>query len=1205
MRKKLSNGFYVILMVALLWVAFYGLLLNRIRESQKIEALDSYAETTLLDVNNNKIVDSLEKDIERDPSQKVNVIIQYDAGRSFYRTQPSSSNLNHFISELPSAFPAVSVKHAYKLVNAVAVTAPAEVIPKLARLSGVVRIEPDFQVQIALDTAVQVINVDKVWADYGIYGENQTIAILDTGIWPEHPDFEGKIVGWADFVNSGSDPYDDNGHGTMVASIAAGSGAGKNGTYKGVAYMAKIVAVKVLDEKGRGYVTNIIAGLEWVAENKNVYNITVTNLSLGSIGPSDGKDVLSLACNQLVDEGIVVVVAAGNFGPKPYTVGTPAAAEKVIAVGAVDRATNIASFSSRGPTLDDRFKPDICAVGVSIMAGSLPYFKYPEKEWIIYRAVSGTSAAAPMIAGAAALIRQAHPEWSPEKVKAALLTRAVQKEGGVNNNYGYGVADVFEALKGPKPTIAIYTWKFVGGVPTFAEARAYGQRSPNPYVLIKGTWFTPDSYLSIKWDNTTELASDVYVDENGTFAVNVTLPRSNWGIHHISVWDTSGVITENSYEIVRPTLVFSSSELFQTIIDFGRPGLALWARGEYYDPNGVITIKWDNATVLAENIPTDAEGMFKTRITVPLNATTGIHYVNTWNGTEFITQSLLHVLVATPVSGIIYENTTWTRYGSPYVLTGDLLIYENKTLTIEPGVEVLANGEYYIWLYKGATLNATGEEANPIVFTANRSATPRWGGLRLHYTSRNTTIILNYVHISYAHYVVTWPEQWQTIDFTGLKLIIKNCNIVHCISVTEMWGMWTQDFYVEITNSFIGYFENVGIRINYPNGIVKIHNNTFTSGNGDAIALNGNGRYYEICRNTITSNYGSGIYIDGTVCYGIIKDNLIMYNAEAGLELRPCNDEHLVAMNNYIARNHWGILFTEFAQQLRCDIVHNDIQLNAEYDMVSAAGGEGVIINATYNYWGTASQNEIENRIYHFFDDFHLREIYYRPYLNASTRAQLFGYLVDFSTGNPIENATVSAIGMTFIQTSSNASGYFSLEGLLPGEYAISVSKEGYESIVWFESVGAAQAFESQINMRRVSNIGGPAKWTFKVTWNGEDFPVEIISNSTIANFNFSQQQMKISFTVAGDDGTIGFCNVTIPNTLLGGPYTVLVNGTPIAREWTWNSTHSFIYFTYTHSEHNVEIVGSTVIPEFPLGLFILLLAILLSVTAAITKKFH
>jgi len=422
----------------------------------------------------------------------------------------------------------------------------------------------------------------------------------------------------------------------------------------------------------------------------------------------------------------------------------------------------------------------------------------------------------------------------------------------------------------------------------------------------------------------------------------------------------------------------------------------------------------------------------------------------------------------------------------------------------------------------------------------------------------------------------------QAPDFTGLRFIVRKCKITNCISVTDMFALATDDFYFEIADSFIGYYESFGIRIHYPRGIIKIHNNTFTSGCGDAIILEYNGRYYEICRNTITSNYGSGIYLDALACYGIVKDNLIMYNAEAGLKLRPCNNEHLVVMNNYIARNGIGVKFNGFAQQLRCDIVHNDIHSNAEYDMVSAPGGEGVIINATYNYWGTTSRNEIEQRIYHFFDDFNLREVYYRPYLNASTRAQLFGYLIDFSTNTPIENATVSAIGMTFIQVNSNTTGYFSLEGLLPGEYLISISKEGYETVTWFESVGAAQAFESSISMKRLEGYAVETTTVFNVNVDGEIFPVAVTTNSTVSDFNFSLEYMQISFKVAGVDGTVGFCNVTVPNMLLGGPYAVFVNDAQITPIVSSNGTHSFIYFTYNHSEKTIKIVGTSVIPEFP-----------------------
>ena len=1030
----------------------------------------------LMDENTNKIVDSLEEKILKNSSQETRIIIRFQRTGNTRFTGRKSYHIESFVDMLSREFPRIKVEFGFTLIDAVVATVPAGIIPKIAKLPSVELVEPDAKVHAVLDTAVPVIRADRVWADYGYHGEGQTIAILDTGIWPEHPDLAGKIVGWKDFVNMEPDPYDDNGHGTMVASVAAGTGAGSNGTYKGVAYMANIVAVKVLNKYGRGYVSWVILGLEWVVENKDLYNITVVNLSLGTHGPSDGKDVLSLACNRVVDEGIVVVVAAGNFGPDPYTIGSPAAAEKVITVGAVDRYMKVASWSSRGPTLDDRYKPDICAVGVSVTAASLPYLEYPELEWKIYRSWSGTSVAAPMISGAVALLRQAHPEWSPSMVKAALLTRAVPRGGGVNNDYGYGVADVFEALKGPAPTLTIYTWRFIDGEPTFAEPKAYGQRCPSPYVLVNGTWFTADSLVELRWDNTTILASNIYVNENRTFAANITIPRSSWGTHHISVWNSTGFITQNIYVILRPTLEFSASELFQTTIDFARPGVTIWARGRYYDPNGTITIKWDNTTILADDVPTDTEGIFKTNITIPLNATIGLHYISTWNGTEFAVQKEFHVVEATPVSGIISENTTWTRYGSPYMLTGDLLIYENVSLTIEAGVEIIATGYYYIWIYQGAMLNATGTADLPIIFTSNQTGMPAWGGIRTHYDAQNISVYLKNVRVSYARYVfLAYPEPWQTLDFSGMKLIIDNCKITSCGAAVLIFGAWTYgDFYVEIKNNFIGsclgddllyYYDFSGVGINYFwKGTIKIINNTFVSGSGYAILLADNGFFFEISGNTIMSNLG-GIFFDGGA-HGIIKDNLIAYNSEAGIKPRLYNDANLTAFNNYIAKNGWGILYAELAQSLRSNTVYNDIHSNVEYDMISAPAGEGVILNATYNYWGAISKEAIEDRIYHFNDNFSLREVIYTPYLNASTRAYIFGYLIDKLTGWPIGNATLTAIGPSHFSTYSNASGYFALEGLLPGEYLITISKEGYETVSWFESVGEAQAFETEIRMR-------------------------------------------------------------------------------------------------------------------------------------------
>ncbi len=242
-----------------------------------------------------------------------------------------------------------------------------------AQLSGVQFIQEDYKVQVAVDTegldesAAQVMATN-MW-NLGYDGSGITIGIIDTGIDASHPDLQGKVIGWVDFVNGKTTPYDDNGHGTHVASIAAGTGAASNGKYKGMAPPgAKLVGIKVLGGDGSGSISDIINGVDWAVQNKDKYGIKVINLSLGSSQSSDGTDSLSQAVNNAWDAGIVVCVAAGNSGPDKYTVGSPAAASKVITVGAVDKYDVITDFSSRGPTADNRLKPEVVAPGNWIIA---------------------------------------------------------------------------------------------------------------------------------------------------------------------------------------------------------------------------------------------------------------------------------------------------------------------------------------------------------------------------------------------------------------------------------------------------------------------------------------------------------------------------------------------------------------------------------------------------------------------------------------------------------------------------------------------------------------------------------------------------------------------------------------------------------------------------------------------------------------------
>mgnify|MGYP000188542856 CR=1 FL=1 len=765
---------------------------------------------------------------------------------------------------------------------------PRKYIPRIARFSFVRRIDPDVKVRAFLNTSIPVIKADLVWKTYNYHGENQTIAILDTGIWAEHPDFQDKILAWLDLINSEPEPYDDNGHGTAIAGIAAGSGKASNGTYRGVAYKAKLVILKVLDKYGQGYISTVISGLEWVVDNKDKYNISVVCLSLGTSTPSDGNDPLSLACDSVVDHGIVVVVAAGNFGPKPYTIGAPAAARKVITVGAVDRSMEIASWSSRGPTLDGRYKPDVCAVGVNVIAPSLPYYSYPDMTQQVYRAVSGTSIAAAMVAGAVALIKQAHPDWNPEKIKAALMGRAVPRDGRVNNDYGFGVINVFDALKGPVPTLVAYTWKLVKGVPTELQAKTCAPRSPNPYVLVEGRWFAPNSEIRILFDNDSILGSTT-ANSSGKFEVNVTLPLTSWGIHYICAWNLTSFITQISYVILTPTIELSMYKSFQTTTDIAKAGAELWARGQFYDPNISIIIKWDNSTILADNVTVDCNGTFLTKIIIPQNAEAGVHYISTWVNNTFIVQKEIHLITYTPVGGVLREPTVWTKYGSPYVLVDDLIIYKGAKLIIEPGVTVISNGLYCIWICENATLEAIGTKENPIVFTVNKSVSDKWFGIRLHYNANNTLIYLKYVKILDAMHAILGYISDQTIDLSNMSLTITYCEIINCVEPIYICGAWTsRTFRVNISYSNISNFGSYGIKIEYFwTGLIYIINNVISFGNGNGIELVGNGLHYEIDGNTIIFNKGNGIYIDCTTCYGVISRNFIAYNKDCLLYTSP------------------------------------------------------------------------------------------------------------------------------------------------------------------------------------------------------------------------------------------------------------------------------------------------------------------------------
>jgi subtilisin family serine protease len=318
------------------------------------------------------------------------------------------------------------------LLHGLALSVEAADLPALLSHPSVQSVHADTQFKASLAQSVPLIGAPQVWTlvDRGgrpVTGQGVRVAVLDTGVDYRHPALGGclgdgcKVVGGYDFVHDDGDPLDDHGHGTHVAGIVAA-----DGLLQGVAPEASLLAYKVLDGDGVGYASDIIAALEQAVAD----GAGVINLSLGA--PSTPGDPVSLAAEAAVDGGCVVVAAAGNNGPRAGTVEAPATAPGVIAVAAADKDDVLADFSGRGPAPDSfALKPDLTAPGVSI-SSTVPFTGplatptgWPFRGAQGWHPGSGTSAATPHVSGGAALLRQLHPDWTPTKVKAALMNRAL------------------------------------------------------------------------------------------------------------------------------------------------------------------------------------------------------------------------------------------------------------------------------------------------------------------------------------------------------------------------------------------------------------------------------------------------------------------------------------------------------------------------------------------------------------------------------------------------------------------------------------------------------------------------------------------------------------------------------------------------------------------------------------------------------------
>nr|WP_294465783.1 S8 family peptidase [uncultured Sellimonas sp.] len=286
-----------------------------------------------------------------------------------------------------------------------------------------------------------------------IDGSKVTTAVLDTGV-SRHPDLDGKIVAFGDMLHGKRQMYDDNSHGTHVSGIIAGSGKMSSGLYAGIAPGSRIVAVKVLDQKGEGKIRHLIEGIRVILRNREKWKIRIVNISIGTLphqGDEEERELLRWV-DQMWDEGLVVVTAAGNFGPRKGSVTVPGISRKVITVGASDDGVKIdrygkagTNYSGRGPTYECVCKPDLVAPGSYIRSCNGFCQKRHQK---MYAVKSGTSMSAPIVSGAAALLLSKYPDMKNVEVKLRLLMSA-DDMGKDANIQGRGLLNI-EKLLNPK-----------------------------------------------------------------------------------------------------------------------------------------------------------------------------------------------------------------------------------------------------------------------------------------------------------------------------------------------------------------------------------------------------------------------------------------------------------------------------------------------------------------------------------------------------------------------------------------------------------------------------------------------------------------------------------------------------------------------------------------------------------------------------------
>jgi len=365
----------------------------------------------------------------------------------------------------------------------------------------------------------KAVNAPEVWnGDRKITGAGVTVAVLDSGINSGSADFidpstgNNRVVGRVKFNSNTTSGNDGYGHGTHVAGIIAANGSASRGRYIGIAPQVNLVNVKVSDDQGMSYVSDVINALQWVVLNRAAYNIRVVNLSLVSaVAESYLTSPLDAAVEMAWLSGIVVVVSAGNLGPDSMLY-PPANDPLVITVGAVDtdgeediEDHTVPFWSSYGQTQNGFSKPEVVAPGrriVSNLASKSAVLARQFPDRIVdysYLRLSGTSMAAPIVSGIAALALQAHPKWTPDQLKDVLITTARPLDSAGD---GAGEVDARAVVNKENPGSANRGVPLNLGVAATAGTLTYDSATWNSATWNSATWNSA-TWNSATWNSAT------------------------------------------------------------------------------------------------------------------------------------------------------------------------------------------------------------------------------------------------------------------------------------------------------------------------------------------------------------------------------------------------------------------------------------------------------------------------------------------------------------------------------------------------------------------------------------------------------------------------------------------------------------------------------------------------------------------------------